>query len=180
MNERQNNNKLAKTFYFLEDFIATISMVIILLFVLTATILRYIFNSSIFGLEELTVVIALYCYFIGASCSSREGSQIKVNIIDEFMNNSKYDYIFYFIRTSLSIIINIIFLYVSITYGKFVLEKNLNLSPLGVSKIVTVASLIVGFFLISVHETIRLINYINSRKNKNQKIATQASEKGGI
>ena len=153
-------------------------MMIVLVFVLTATLLRYIFIKSIIGLEELTVVIALYCYFIGASCSSREDMQIKVNIIDEFMDNSKYDYVFFLVRTSLSIIINLIFFYVSVIYGKFVLEKNLNLSPLGFSKIVVVASIIIGFLLISLHETVRMIKYINSRWGKNKQNSLQSSEKG--
>ena len=175
MKQYEEVNKLTSVIYSMETFISSITMVIMLIFVFTGTVLRYFFSTSIVGMEELTVVIALYCYFLGASCASRDGGHIKVNIIDELLESSKFDWLFTSLRSIAAIGINLIFFYVAITYGIFVVEKKLSLSPLRVSKLFVVASLIIGFFLMSMHETIRLVLFFRSilkkRKDKNSDLA---------
>jgi len=166
MKKNEGVNKLSRVIYSMETIVSTVTMIIMLIFVFTGTVLRYFFSTSIVGMEELTVVIALYCYFIGASCASRDGSHIKVNIIDELLESSKFDWVFISIRSLAAIGINLIFFYVAITYGSFVVGKNLSLSPLGISKLYVVAGLIIGFFLMAMHETIRLVLYIQSFRQK--------------
>lgn len=164
MIEYQIVNKFSKAFYSIENFLSSVTMAILLIIVFLVTILRYIFSTSVPGLEEITVTIAVYCYFLGAACSSRNETHIRVNIIDELIEHSKLRSVFIFFRSILTIAINIIFFYISIGYGKFVLDKNLILAPLRVSKIVTVASMIMGFFLISIHEIFKLVVFYKNNK----------------
>lgn len=171
MKKYQNMKKPLKALYFVENIFCSFAMVVLLFSVFSVTVLRYIFNTSIVGFEEATLTIALYCYFIGAAVASRDGEQIKVNIIDEILERSHFKWVFPLMRSALTIIISIIFLYVSIDYGSFVLEKKLTISPLGISKFVAVASMIIGFLLIAFHETHKLVFFLRSEwaKNKGQK-----------
>ena len=92
MKEYESASKLENIFYSIENFISTITMITVLVFVFIGTILRYVFSTSIVGMDEVTLLIALYCYFFGASCASRSRDHIRVNIIDELLENSKINW----------------------------------------------------------------------------------------
>jgi len=178
MKEHESANKLANIFYSIENIILTITMITVLVFVFIGTILRYVFSTSIVGMDEVTLVIALYCYFFGASCASRSRDHIRVNIIDELLANKKIYWIINLFKSMVSIFVTIAFCYVSILYGIFVLEAKITLSPFGVSKIVVVSSLIIGYFLMTVHETVWFIRLIRGNIDKNKK--DNLLKKGGV
>jgi len=169
MKEYESANKLTNIFYSIENIISTIAMFTVLVFVFIGATLRYAFSTSIVGMEEVTLVIALYCYFFGAACASRSRDHIRVNIIDELLENSKINWIINLFKSMVSVFVTFAFCYVSIIYGIFVIEAKITLSPLGVSKIVVVSSLIIGFFLMAIHETIWFIRLIRGRIDKNKK-----------
>ena len=54
-------------------------LVTVLVFV--EVMLRYVFASPLFGVEELVVLIAMWLYFLGASYGAYERSHIKADII---------------------------------------------------------------------------------------------------
>jgi len=169
MKEYESASKLENIFYSIENFISTITMITVLIFVFIGTTLRYVFSTSIVGMDEVTLLIALYCYFFGASCASRSKDHIRVNIIDELLANTKINWIINLFKSMISIFVTIVFCYFSIIYGIFVLEAKVTLSPLGVSKIIVISSLIIGFFLMAMHETVWLIRLIRKKIDKGKK-----------
>jgi TRAP-type transport system small permease protein len=55
------------------------SAVVLLVFI--QVLLRYVFGSPLFGIEELVCLIAMWLYFIGASYGAYERSHIKADLM---------------------------------------------------------------------------------------------------
>ncbi len=66
-----------------------ISGCIITLLVFIQVLLRYVWGSPLFGIEELIVLIAMWLYFIGASYGAYERSHIKAELIHTMVKSPK-------------------------------------------------------------------------------------------
>lgn len=63
------------------------AMVAIVLF--TGVIMRYVFKSDVYGIEEITCILALWMYFLGSSYGSYEESHIRADMVQTFVKNKR-------------------------------------------------------------------------------------------
>lgn len=63
------------------------ALVAIVLF--TGVIMRYVFKSDVYGIEEITCILALWMYFLGSSYGSYEESHIRADMIQTFAKNKR-------------------------------------------------------------------------------------------
>lgn len=63
------------------------ALVAIVLF--TGVIMRYVFKSDVYGIEEITCILALWMYFLGSSYGSYEESHIRADMIQTFSKNKR-------------------------------------------------------------------------------------------
>lgn len=184
MKKFQTGNIIINILSSLEKVIPSIGMVGLTILVAYSTLLRYVFETTILGMEEVAILMALYCYFLGAASASRDNDHIKVNILEEFPIPVK-------IRWAINMLVGIVsvgvtgsFAYISILYGMAVAKSNLTIIPLGISKLFAVLPLIIGFCLMFMHEIKWLIRVLFNRQ-KNSTIDTKLpcgnlEEKGKI
>lgn len=165
MQESRNGNIILRSFSFLETFLPTLAMFGIASLVAIEAILRYGFNTSILGMEEVAIIIGLYCYLLGSACSSRDNNHIKVNLLDDVPLSKNTRKVFSIISGIVSVIVTGIFFYISLKYGISVKASGMKVVPLGISKLFQVLPLILGFGIMFIHEIIWL--YINTFKGNN-------------
>ena len=116
-------------------------------------------------MEEVAIIIGLYCYLLGSACSSRDNNHIKVNLLDDVPLSKSIRKAFDIIGGIVSVIVTGVFLYVSIKYGISVKATGMTVVPLGISKVFQVLPLILGFAIMFIHEIKWL--YINTFKRDN-------------
>jgi TRAP-type C4-dicarboxylate transport system permease small subunit len=66
--------------YFQKGFIIIAGCVVVVL-IFIEVMLRYVFGSPLFGVEELVTLIAMWLYFLGASYGAYERSHIKAELV---------------------------------------------------------------------------------------------------
>jgi len=129
------------------------------------TVLRYVFGTMILGMEEVAVLMALYCYLLGAACASRDNDHIIVNVLEEFSIPLKIRWAIKIFSEIISIGVTGAFTYISILYGMSVVKSNLTIIPLGISKLFAVLPLVIGFCLMFIHEIKWFIRVFLNRGN---------------
>jgi TRAP-type C4-dicarboxylate transport system permease small subunit len=64
-----------------------ICAVLLTLIVFTQVVMRYVFQTAIFGLEETAVYIGVWFYFIGGSMGASERAHISASLTDILVKN---------------------------------------------------------------------------------------------
>lgn len=73
----------------IERAILVICSVVAILTVVVSVLLRYIFKSDLYGLEEIVTIIAMWLYFLGGVYGSYENSHIKADILSVYVTSEK-------------------------------------------------------------------------------------------
>jgi len=157
-------NTLDSLLFSIEKMIAIIGMCGLTVLVAYGTILRYIFQTSILGMEETAILMGLYCYFFGATAATNENDTIKVSILDDVYMLPKVRRAIKVLSSIVSLVVTIAFTYISIMYVISLKKTNVLIVPLNISKLFAVLPLIMGFFLMSTHE-IKWLKYSLLNKN---------------
>lgn len=61
----------------------------IVLAMLATVLLRYVFKTNLFGIEEIILTVAMWFYFLGGANGSMEDSQISADIVSVFIKSEK-------------------------------------------------------------------------------------------
>jgi TRAP-type C4-dicarboxylate transport system permease small subunit len=69
-------------------------------------ITRYVFETPIMGLEEVSIIPIMWLYILGSVNASREDTQIRANVLEIFLDTEKARRLLMVISESLSIIIS--------------------------------------------------------------------------
>jgi TRAP-type C4-dicarboxylate transport system permease small subunit len=67
----------------------SISGLSLTILIFTQVVSRYVFNTAIFGIEELASCIAVWMYFIGCSVGAEQKEHISASLADMFINTPK-------------------------------------------------------------------------------------------
>lgn len=69
----------------MQRWIMFISCALIIVGLFVQVLLRYVFETSLFGLSELIVIPALWMYFMGASYSAYEDNHVAANVLQVYL-----------------------------------------------------------------------------------------------
>lgn len=123
------------------------------LFVITlmtlVVILRYIFKTDLYGIEELVVIAAFWLYFIGASYGSYEKTHITADILTIYLKKDRVKALINIIALVISAGVALVFAYWAfglLIWGLVMKGK----SPAwGIPMYIPQSSILVGFALMS-------------------------------
>ena len=149
--------KCASAGIFIEISIASVSVFLVAIFVTLEAILRYVFSTSIFGLEEFTLIIAVYAYFVGSAYASKDNAQIRVNIIDLVPMPSRARQVINIAMGFIAFIVCSIFAYFAFGYCQWLLAADLIISPLEWPLFVAAFSILLGMGLMGVHHLVQFV-----------------------
>ena len=134
-----------------ETSIASGCILIVAIFVALESVLRYGFSYAILGLEELTLIVGAYAYFVGSACASKDKVQIRVNIIDIVPIPQRTRRIIDLAMGFISFTVCFIFTYYAFVYCRWVLSSEFTIAPFGFSIFVATFSSLLGLGLMGVH-----------------------------
>lgn len=97
------------------------AMVALVLF--AGVIMRYIFKSDVYGMEEITCILALWMYFLGSSYATYEESHIKADIIQTFAKSETVKEMTLLFADFVSVIVTAYFSVVGVNYFIWNLEQ---------------------------------------------------------
>jgi len=149
-----------------ENWYPPVGLAMIALIIASISFMRYALSTSIIGLEEISVLLGLYAYYLGAGAASRLGLQIRVSIIDSVNMKPLIRQIISSVVQFISAIICLIFVYYIIIYWRWIMSVGMILEPLGWPFMVSAFSMGLGTSLMAIHYTVHFIN--NIRKLKTQ------------
>jgi TRAP-type C4-dicarboxylate transport system permease small subunit len=72
-----------------EKSITVITGLVVSLSVFLQVLMRYVFHFSVFGIEELTLIVAMWFYFMGITYSIYSGMYIKVDVLSMLVRNQR-------------------------------------------------------------------------------------------
>jgi TRAP-type C4-dicarboxylate transport system permease small subunit len=141
--------KLIRSLHLLEDNILRWGIFLIATAIVTQTIFRYFFPVSLRGLEEASLTVVCWVYFVGIAIASRERRQINVSILELIpLSNSTRKYLDV-IATFIALATCVLFLWLTIKYMCNIHARNVLLAPWGISYLVIALSMPTGFLLSS-------------------------------
>ncbi|MEG1661507.1 MAG: TRAP transporter small permease subunit, partial [Clostridiales bacterium] len=73
----------------IQEILLVLSSTFLALSICAMAFLRYVFQTDLFGLEEILLLLGMWLYFIGGAYGSFEKSQIKANVIEMLIKNKR-------------------------------------------------------------------------------------------
>ena len=122
--------------------------------------MRYVFKFAIMGLEEFTLIVALYTYFIGSAYATSEQAQIRVTIIDSIPIRHSVRKLIDLFLSLLACVICAVWAYYAFVYCRWTLASNICLQPLNWNKSVVGFTLLLGVGLMSIHYLVQFVQYL--------------------
>lgn len=66
-----------------------VSTTFILIGLVVTVLLRYVFNTDLFGIEELIIIPSMWMYFVGASYGTYKQTHISADLINSYVRSER-------------------------------------------------------------------------------------------
>jgi len=152
--------KLWKITLKLERFIIILTSWLCVLTIVLAVILRYIFHTDLYGIEEFLIIFAFWLYFMGAAYGAYEKSHIRADIISVFLKNQKLVKLFSILELSISTLACAILTLWGFKYLLWGLQKGARSSGWRIPLVIPQSSILIGFLLMCIYFFVHLIKAI--------------------
>ncbi|MGD9973456.1 MAG: TRAP transporter small permease [Desulfatirhabdiaceae bacterium] len=133
--------------------------ILVTLTVVLQVILRYIFKVPLFGLEELSRLIAVWVYFLGAVFGTKWDSHVQGDVAGRLFQTERSRATVKSIAWFLSLIVCLLFLYHTASYSLWVYESGEKTTGLWWPRITSVGSMLFGAFFMTIYSIANVIKY---------------------
>ncbi len=165
-----SESPVARGLILVQSFVAVAASLFIVGGVCATAILRYVFKTSLFGLDELILIAAFWMYFIGASFASSRKQHISAEIVSVYCPNRIVREVIGMVAETITLSLSVLytywggqFIYWSITEGGVTPVFRL---PLAISQV----SIFVGFTLMTWYFLFHLVNRVRALNQNESKI----------
>lgn len=134
-----------------EETIIFVSGCFIALAMFGQVVLRYIFRTPLFGLEEISVLVVSWFYFIGAAYSIHTGSYIKADVLPLITKNPHIIRISNIVSFILTLVATLLLFYYTSKFAIWMDSANVVTPTFLISQNVSFSALVVGSLLMSLH-----------------------------
>lgn len=129
-----------------------ISVSVLLVFGITSqVVLRYVFKSNLMGLEEITIFIAFWLYFIGGTYGASKRTHISADLTDVYIKNKIIRQVVQLFASLITIFISSIITYYSVDFFIWSLEKGATSPVLNIPMYFSQSAVFVGFTLMTIY-----------------------------
>ncbi len=137
----------------LQQWLMIASSIFVILIMFVEVLLRYVFKSDLYGIEEIVVIAAFWLYFMGSSYGVYEKSHVKADILPQMMSQKA--------QKTLNIIIRFImaalcclFTYWAVGMISHCLKYMPRTTGLRIPIVISQFSILLGYFLMSIYAII--------------------------
>ena len=147
----------------------------ITLLVFVQVMLRYVFKSPLFGIEELIVFIAMWLYFIGAALGAHDRTHIKADVIHVWVKSARGMAIIHTINSAVTVTLSAIMISWCYDYFIFALRKGGESPALRIPLIIPQSGVFVGAILMTLYFAVELVDNFRNAISENPTIETLSS-----
>ncbi|MBU0971023.1 MAG: TRAP transporter small permease subunit [Proteobacteria bacterium] len=150
------------------SFLLVIGGALMTLTVLLQVLLRYVFKQPLFGLEEFSRLVAIWLYFLGAIYSTKTDNHVQGDVANKYVTGERARMILRTIVWALCLLTCLLFLYHSATYSWWIYGTGERTTGLWWPRIISVGSMVVGAFFMTLYSLVNLIKYVTAALNHTQ------------
>lgn len=143
--------------------IMIISSVFVLLALFATVLLRYVFKTDLYGLEEIIVIPAMWMYFIGASYSTYERNHIAADLTNVYIKNPKILNIIKLITLTISLVVSAIFTYWSYGFIVWSIDSGATAISWKYPLYIPQGAILIGFILITFYLLVEVIEHFRMK-----------------
>lgn len=118
---------------------------------------RYILKTSIFGMNELVLIPAIWMYFIGASYAAHQGSHISANVLQVYLRSERAKAVLRLAIAIISIVLGVIFTYWASFYVLDSVRRGATTSIFDLPLVIPQSAVVVGFVLMVLYTSVDLV-----------------------
>ena len=148
-------NKLLKC----EQFIVAVCCVVMVLLVFVTVVMRYLFEKSFQGMEELIMLFAFCIYFIGGALATRDEGQVTADMMSLFIKKERTMLGLKAIRNAIDGVLLGILTVFSTQQMLFVLGQGSRTSALKLPVWIIYTIILVGLALMTVYALCHVVEY---------------------
>lgn len=145
------------------DFVFTVLIIfggtLIALAVVLQVVLRYIFKAPLFGLEEFSLLIAIWVYFLGAILGTKLDAHVQGDVAARFFRTARSRAVVKVITWVLSCTACTLFLYHSATYSMWLYETGERTTGLWWPRVISVGSMFFGAVFMTLYCVVNIVKY---------------------
>ena len=152
---------------YLQRWFLIIAGCLITILVFIEVMLRYVFHSPLFGIEELIVFIAMWLYFIGASLGAHDRTHIKADVIHVWVKSARGMAIIHTVNSVVTVTLSAIMASWCYDYFIFALKKGGESPALRIPLILPQSGVFVGAILMTLYFTVELVDNFRNAISEN-------------
>ncbi len=132
---------------------------LVALAVVLQVVLRYIFKAPLFGLEEFSLLVAIWVYFLGAILGTEFDAHVQGDVAARFFRTARSRAVVKVITWALSCTACTLFLYHSSTYTLWVYETGERTTGLWWPRVISVGSMFFGAVFMTLYCVVNMVKY---------------------
>jgi TRAP-type C4-dicarboxylate transport system permease small subunit len=133
-------------------------VVAVLIFV--EVMLRYVFGSPLFGVEEMVTLIAMWLYFLGASYGAYERSHIKAELVHLWFNTPRSLAAIKSVASLITVVLSLIMVSWSYPYFVWGLKEGETSQALLLPMVLSQSAVFFGAILMSIYFIAELVDNV--------------------
>jgi TRAP-type C4-dicarboxylate transport system permease small subunit len=137
----------------LQRWLVVASSIFVMLIMCLTVLLRYVFKSDLYGIEEIVVIAAFWLYFIGGSYGVYDKSHVKADIIPQMMSQKSQAFLSAIIRLTMSVLC-CLFTYWAVGMIGHSLKYMPRTTGLRIPIVISQFSVLLGYFLMAIYSII--------------------------
>ncbi|MBW1690800.1 MAG: TRAP transporter small permease [Deltaproteobacteria bacterium] len=155
-----------KGLLFFQKWFMIVAGFIVTVLVFVEVLLRYVFGSPLFGVEEMVCLIAMWLYFIGASYGAYERSHIKAELVHLWFKTSRSHAFISTISSSITFFLCVLMIKWSYPYFIWGLKKGETSQALLLPMVLSQSAIFFGSILMSLYFLVELVDHIRESLGK--------------
>ncbi|HSL40571.1 MAG: TRAP transporter small permease subunit [Desulforhopalus sp.] len=120
-------------------------------------VMRYVFETSVMGLEEILVYPTLWLYFLGSVNASREDTQIKANVLDVFLSTDRARLVVRTIADTMALVVSCWLTYWAYDYFRYALRVWKESPTLYIPTVYAESAVFIGLVLMTIFTAYYLV-----------------------
>jgi TRAP-type C4-dicarboxylate transport system permease small subunit len=182
LRENIGDSKIARGIKNIYQVFLFISGAVIVLAMVATVLMRYVFKTDLFGMEEIILTVVVWFYFFGGVNGSMEDSQISADIISTLVKNKKVKWVFKIIARIVEIIAIVFFIILSFQLLAVNFKRMPTTQGLKIPYVVPQMAIFIGFTLMLPYTIGHFIVDLWSRSGSEppENITESGTVKGGV
>jgi len=151
--EKIKNSPLWRGLIRFQQVLMVLTSVFVVLIMCFEVLLRYVFKSDLFGIEEIVVIAAFWLYLIGSSYGVYDKSHVKADIIPQLLPLKAQAFLSVLVRLTMTVLC-VVFSWWAVDMILYSIEWMPRTTGLRIPIFISQVSILVGYILMSFYSLV--------------------------